>query len=396
MKVLGKTEGQMIELKGRDALGDREKHKKLAAEVVGFLNTQGGDLFIGVREDGERAVAIEGIANADEELRRVRDFLIEKIEPSPEPESLRLSVEIADGEGSIILVRVKPGKHRPYAVLNGGRRFTVRIGSRNRPMTREELASAFAGSDPVGGPFEEARKSLLADRDALQRDGKDWYWMGIQPVLPVVLDVQDATLKSFLADPEAIGVTRGARSFHVPFPPQLEQGQLVVYAFPPWVTLDQVVKRTVLRQDGGIRFRVVLQELFHHTRGSLPRVIDPDVLLGVPASLLSLARAVFADRVAPEDRFLVDVALLGVGREEATLFPERWHLPRPGHAGGTFEDDRDLTRIRPLELTFEEIRRSPEECAIRLLREVYEAFGLDEDAIPRPRGYDLSASPKSS
>jgi hypothetical protein len=36
----------------------------------------------------------------------------------------------------------------------------------------------------------------------------------------------------------------------------------------------------------------------------------------------------------------------------------------------------------PLRFTYEEIRRTPDRCAFRLVRLLYEAFGFPEGAVP--------------
>lgn len=378
MKVpIGEREGQRLELKGREALADP---KKLGAEVVAFLNTEGGDLYIGVREEDERAVAIEGIENAGAEVGKLTDSLQSSIEPKPGPDEIAVTSGTHDEEGAVIRVRVRPGKHRPYALTGGkgSRRFYVRIGSRNRPMTREELAAAFSGAVERESPVERARRKLVAERDELQRTAKEWFWIAIQPVRDIGLDVQEPAFKEYLTDPDAIGLPRGIATFHVPFEPELRQGELVAWAIP----FAEEVKKTVVRKDGGIRFRSVIHHLYRHARGSSPGLINPEVLTGVPLSLFRLAAAILEHKLEESDELVVDIALLGIGREEARLMPGRWQRPGPGRQVGVFDDGEDLILIDPVTLTFGEIVETPERCVFRLLRPVYEGFGLREDAIP--------------
>ena len=76
--------------------------------IVAFANTEGGDLYIGVEDDGE----IIGICNLDEELTRLSNMMHDSIRPdilmncSIRPESI-------DGK-SVILVHVERGTKRPY------------------------------------------------------------------------------------------------------------------------------------------------------------------------------------------------------------------------------------------------------------------------------------------
>lgn len=380
MKVLiGEQERQRLEFTGRDALQDR---KEIAKEVVAFLNSEGGDVYIGVREEDERAVAIEAIADAEVEAVKLRDSLLDSIEPRPSPGEIEVTSEPSGDEGPILRVKVSSGKHRPYALLGkgGSRRFYVRIESSNRPMTREELTEAFSGSERAESPVAQARRALVAERDELQRGAKDWFWIAIQPARELELDVQEPGLNAYLSDPEAIGVPRGGASFHVPFEPELRQGELVARAIP----FAEEVKKTVIRKDGGIRFDTVIHHLYQHSRGSTTRWINPEVLAGLPLSLFKLAGAVLEGRLEGADLLVVDLALLGVGKSESFLMPGRWRLPGPARKVGTFDESQDLTLIEPLTFTFGEIVETPEWCVFRLLRPVYESFGLREDAIPFP------------
>ena len=97
-------------------------------------------------------------------------------------------------------------------------------------MTREELAAAFSGAPETMLPAARARQVLMEDRTEVQAEGKDWFWIGIQPARDVALDVQRPDLPGLLTDREAIGVLAGAPSFHVSFEPELKQGRLVYYS----------------------------------------------------------------------------------------------------------------------------------------------------------------------
>ena len=134
---LGRKEDFHLEFKGRDALGDPEK---IAREVVAFLNADGGEVWVGLGEEDGRAVKVEPISDAEQAQRRLLDFLIETVEPSPSAKEVRVEV-VDEGEGAVLRVGVQPdGGRGPYAFLRkGGRHFVLRIGERIRPMSREEV-----------------------------------------------------------------------------------------------------------------------------------------------------------------------------------------------------------------------------------------------------------------
>lgn len=375
---LGERESQSLEFKGRDALSDP---KQIGAEVVAFLNCEGGDLWIGLRDESDRAVEIEGIEDVAREIRDLTNFLVDTIEPAPPPQEIEVRPVSAGSEGSVIRVRLQRGQHRPYALkgAHGARRFYTRIGTRIRSMSREELAAAFSGAGGDEDPAQEARRTLIVEREELQKSGRDWFWIGIQPVRNLRLDIQDPALESYLTYPETIGVPLDRPSFHVPFEPELKQGRLVAWAIP--VAGGDLVKETVLREDGGIRFRSVLHLLYYHGSRTRPGVISPDVLSSVPLSLFRLASAALEDEMQSTDRVVVDIALLGLGRDEVRLLPGRAPLPER-QAGSFGQDEEDLTLIEPLVFTFSEVAETPGRCVFRLLRPVYESFGLREDSLP--------------
>jgi len=379
---LGQRESDVLEFKSRDAL---QNQKALGKEVVAFLNTKGGDLYVGIREENEIGVEVEPIATAEQEVRSLRDSLYDLIEPSPSPGEVVLTVERDEEGGSVIRVRVGKGAHPPYAVQSGGaRRFMVRVLDSSRPMSREELAARFSEGVREEDRLVSVLRQLQEERDELLRQGKDQLWCAIQPVHEVELKTGDPELATLLTDPEAIGSSPGSPSFHVPFEPEVRQDRLVVGIRLPGFEedLNRKLKETMVGRDGGIRYHAVLHALYQHATGSAPRFINPEQLIGVPLSLLRLAGAVLDGKLDRDDKLVVDLALLGVGRAEVILFPGRWQLPRPRQEAHVYEDGDDLTLTKPPAFTFAEVRDSPERCTFRLLSLIYEAFGLREDAIP--------------
>lgn len=368
---LGEREGQTLEFKGRDALKDLTK---IAEGVAAFLNSDGGDLFIGVREEKEHGVAIEGVGDAEVEARRLHNALLDRIDPRPGPEELRIEV-VLDPQGAVIRAKVRAGPHAPYSASG---KFFTRVGASRRLMTREELAAAFSGVADSARPAARARQLLMDDRTEIQAGGKDWFWVGIQPAREIVLDVQRPDLTELLTDREAIGLPPGTPSFHVSFEPELEQGRLVTLAIPG----QSLIKETVIRRDGGIRFRTTIRHLYRHATGSSPPWMNPEVLIGIPQSLLALVKPVLGELLSNDDLVLVDMALFGLGNDEARLLPGRWRRPRPGQDARSLEPGEDFLLSKPLELTLREIDEEPERSVVRLLRELYETFGLREEAIP--------------
>ena len=138
---LGERESQVLELKGREAL---KNPKKIAEGVVALLNGDGGDLYIGVREEEAHAVAVEGISDAAIEAQKLHDSLLDRIDPRPGSDELRIEV-VPDPKGTVIRIRVVAGAHPPYSA--SGKYFT-RVGASG--LSHQSLALCFGavGPDP--------------------------------------------------------------------------------------------------------------------------------------------------------------------------------------------------------------------------------------------------------
>ena len=103
---LGRVEDQHLELKSRDAL----KHPEtIAREVVAMLNADGGEIWIGIREENGRAMEIEPVDDAEPAKERLWDHLVDSLEPALRHDEVR--IELVDlpggGEDKAQLLRVE-------------------------------------------------------------------------------------------------------------------------------------------------------------------------------------------------------------------------------------------------------------------------------------------------
>ncbi len=122
----------------------------LAASLVAFANTDGGQLVIGVRRDR----TIVGVADADAEHRRVDMVAYNNCEPP-----LTVLQESVEVEGKrVVVVNVPKGAQRPYRTNRG--RYYIRTTSGRRDASREELLRLF-----------QATESLYYDETPLPRLG---------------------------------------------------------------------------------------------------------------------------------------------------------------------------------------------------------------------------------
>ena len=140
-------------------------------EIVAFANSDGGTLYIGVRDDGE----VVGLDDPDEAALQVSNMVRDSIKPDV---TMFLHYEtITDNEKKIIAVSVQRGTDRPYYIAKKGMRpegVYVRQGYSAVPATDTMIRRMIKETD--GDSFE-AMRSLeqeltfeAAEKEFLLRD----------------------------------------------------------------------------------------------------------------------------------------------------------------------------------------------------------------------------------
>jgi hypothetical protein len=347
---LGDIENLHLDFKGRE---DLKRPKVIAREVVAMLNAQGGVVWVGLRAEADRAVAVEPVERAERERRRLLDYLVDTIEPSPEGEEVAVDVV-----GEILRVEARPKPdHRPYAHLKeGGRWFVVRIADRTRPLTREEIFDTTRDAATV---------EILKERQRIQEAAEQKLWLALKPMPAIELDLRDRNLTALLLDPALTGNRRSGWSFSTfGEEPHVKAGRLVTAGEDP---------RTVeIRRNGFLSFSVPLESLWWKGDAS---EIWPPILWEYSLSALRLARKVYSDHLSSDAWIVADLALIGV---------KGWKL-RPGSPrSGSFRflEADDLLLEKPLLFSRQDLLQEPDRCGARLLERVYEAFGYGREAFP--------------
>ncbi len=87
------------------------KPQRLAKEVIAFANSGGGNLLLGVDDDG----SIVGVRDADEELYSLQDALDHYCSP---PLPVRLERIAISRRRDVIVVRVSASKERPHYLVS--------------------------------------------------------------------------------------------------------------------------------------------------------------------------------------------------------------------------------------------------------------------------------------
>jgi len=382
---LGRKETQRLEFKSGEALKDRYA---IGREVVGMLNAeQGGEIWVGLAEEEHRAVRVEPIPDAEVEARSLQDFLLDSVEPAPLSEEIQVRVENSDDGDEVLRIQAEGrAERRPYALLRrGGRYYVVRVGDRLRPMTREEILGPGEGGKQ--GRDEAIRRVLEERKDVLQNE-EDLLWLRVEPTRPVTLELQAPLFDEIVRDPARTDNRRTgwhfARSDHRP---ALGNGRLswdLTYSHAHGEQRFSVE----IRGQGGFEFRLGLRDLdlVERLPDGAKRAIHPLTLFEYLVSAFRIVGAVYTDpgaaRSGLPEEIVVDLVLLGL--EATALMRRRGWVPPDPDENPTYGEGRDFTLAGvPLVFPTSEVVDEPDHCGFRLVRKIYEAFGVREEGLPR-------------
>lgn len=112
----------------------------LAASLVAFANTDGGQLILGVSESRE----IKGVQDPDRVVRDVDNVAANNCEP---PITVIQEILRAEGGGTVVVINVPKGDMRPYRTNRGV--FYIRTSSGRRQASREELLRLFQATESL-------------------------------------------------------------------------------------------------------------------------------------------------------------------------------------------------------------------------------------------------------
>ncbi|MCD6399458.1 putative DNA binding domain-containing protein [candidate division WOR-3 bacterium] len=134
LEKVSKKENYQIELKER--LPDK---RSLSKEIVCFANSEGGQIFVGVDDDGK----IIGVEDVDESMLIVDNVANQNCKPP-----VTVYMENVQIENKIVLViNIPKGSHRPYCTITG--QYYIRSSNRCRQASREELLRLFQANESL-------------------------------------------------------------------------------------------------------------------------------------------------------------------------------------------------------------------------------------------------------
>ena len=129
----------------------------IGKEVVAFVNSDGGTLYIGVRDDG----SVCGVDNPDDTMLRVASSLKDTIAPDVMPFVSVKAIKME--EKDVIKIRVSTGTNRPYYLKEKGLKPSgvyVRKGSSSQPMSEDGIREMIIQNS---GRSYESSRSLKQD-----------------------------------------------------------------------------------------------------------------------------------------------------------------------------------------------------------------------------------------
>lgn len=120
----------------------RELIDDLVKEIIAFLNTKGGTIFIGVENDG----TIVGVPNHLKDIydEKISNILTDKIKPN-----CRSLVSFSYNEDNVLEIIIKEGEAKPYYLSSKGPKPSgtyIRIGRSKRPADLDEIITMIRDS----------------------------------------------------------------------------------------------------------------------------------------------------------------------------------------------------------------------------------------------------------
>jgi hypothetical protein len=376
-ELLGKRETATLEFKAAEIL---KTPAKVGREVVGFLNANGGEVWIGVQEkDGMAVPPLQAIPDVDKEKGALWDHLISTIEPLVLQSEVKLIV-VPHAGGSLIKIEVAKGARGPYAQIDRGRHFPIRADHRLREMSREEIIDAVRKS-----PGDESRATEVVKE--LRRAQKEVtvssprVWIRLAPTEPLALDFDDEAtwnqFRAWLTNAKTTGNRASGWNFVVrlqePKHWEEKRGVKIGDEAIPWVT--------TVSSAGEITFALSSQSLFKFDDDRRDLIIH--ALLELPVSIFRLAAEIIKRYGTDRPGLQIVTGMTITGMHDARLRPGSasdplapWEAPR--------QLEEDTIEGDPAQLVFsaDDVVSNPDRCGLRLVRLIYSAFGFDRDAIP--------------
>jgi hypothetical protein len=244
-------------LSGSGGVGEHARNE-LLSEIVGFANSDGGTLVLGLHEssgNARRAERLEPLPNCEELAKRLLDASQDVIEPRLNLDARGIPAN-SDGSGYVVIRTGKSlyGPHR----LTTTREFYIRRGERNEKMTAREIQDLALNlartGDQIETLFQERRMNAETEFALMERGGSSLS-VRVTAFPMIIRRITGLTLRNELWwTGGALPMTIGDQPFEYPYPAR-------EFGVPPRIRLrsfeqDRDLKR-LLRDDGLIECRLL-------------------------------------------------------------------------------------------------------------------------------------------
>lgn len=361
-------ESQTLEYKRPPYGRNDEEVREMLRDISSMANAFGGDLLIGVEEDGEGvAIDLPGVENTEAEAQRMLSSCLSNIE---ERISGLVAWPVPLGNGRHVIVVRIPRSHRaPHMVTYKGlNQFWVRHDRQKSPMSIHEIREACL---KVEGLMEKLERFLeKRKRELLKGIGTSPYY--IVTVTPIfvdteVVDIQDQQLRNLLANPPDQRPGGCTVSFMHAVPLPTLHGLM----------LEDSVRVIELFRNGHLELRVKIDFFCQDRRrigGHEHPILDPLSLTEYPVSLLRLGKAIYA-HLGVIDPAVVSLALYNIHGFTIHRGPALCSrgVPVVGH-------DPIAWGKKPLEISLRPIPSldEPDKVAKGLVDRIWQAFGYEQ------------------
>jgi ATP-dependent DNA helicase RecG len=157
MTIIPKTENQYIEFKREEV-----SSQSLAEEIVAFANGEGGEIWLGVDDNGKAV----GISRSYEE--DIMNICRTAVIPPICPEYKTIAIDNGKHE-QIARIKIGKGVDRPYYTSRN--KYYIRVGTTKRIASREELIRLFQAAglfhydiiEAAGSQLKSLNQSAIAD-----------------------------------------------------------------------------------------------------------------------------------------------------------------------------------------------------------------------------------------
>lgn len=376
---LFRTEGSTLEFKGAQALNDPLDRKVIPRAVCGFLNSEGGEIIIGIRETKD-GLAVDPIPDPEEARRKILDQIISTIDPVP---SVHVDFLTAPKGVALRVIVPKPERQVLHFLKEKRGGFVVyrRLGDRLVPLTRAEIMGP-------GGPDETARSLDLlrqwqenAERQSSAIRELGGVFLHLRASVPGSLsDDVHKTILEWVQDPTLIGIRRLGWHYSTSEPgtsrPRRAQGAR------EWFHSGDVsggFRRLEYSQAGEVRFANRLGDDMYWKSPPARKVLYPYAICEYVSSCVTLFARVTEQAGASGH---AHGALTMSGIRGSSLGP---HKPGTlGYDHGDWLPPYPADQSKPIveSVPILDLVKSPHGLAWKLVLALYQEFGYDEIHVP--------------